>query len=271
MEAKIPLIVVEKQGAVGVAKFNEPERRNPLSTHPGGSEDQLCRALLDFENDEDVRAIVITGSGPAFCGGADIRTVGGSAYSIDERLRRAVANPNEGLTEDRSWALWNILERYSKPLIAAVNGFAIGGGWDLALWCDMIIADQSAVFQLRQMELGLIPIHASIFLTRILGPWKTSELVFTSKSLAAAEAERLGLVNSVVPDGTCLIEAIRIGEKVAEAPPLAATLAKQAIRRSIMNLGEWRSNQRDYLLLGFSESSNAAKAKWANELKSGPR
>jgi enoyl-CoA hydratase/carnithine racemase len=241
--------------------MNEPGRRNPLNTGPGGSEQQVAGALVDLEEDDSIRAVVITGAGSAFSAGADARSAGAKSYSIDEIIRRTVAEPNEP-DETRSWALWAVLDRYSKPLIAAVNGHAVGAGWEIAMWCDVVYADENAKFALTQINLGYLPVFASLFMTRTAGLYKTSELALSARFIDAAEAESLGMITRVVPAGTALEEARRFAEEVSERPPLVLSMVKTALRRGLTSQGEWRANQRDFVLMGMSDQAKAERNAW---------
>src|SRR5262249_46475783 len=138
------------------------------------------------------------------------------------------------------------------------NGLAIGGGWELALYCDIIIADEEARFRLVELELGRIPPHFALYGTRSAGRYKTSDLVFTGRWLSAREADDFGLVSRVVPAGTAREEALALAQHIAEVQPLVLKLAKQAIRRSLTTPLEWKRNHRDQLLLNLSDAGKAA-------------
>jgi enoyl-CoA hydratase len=262
LEETMSVVLVERLGRVAVVTLNEPERLNPLGTYPGGSEDHLKDALLDLEHDDEIRVLVLTGAGRAFSAGADLRNP--AEYTTDQRIEREIAEPLGQLTEDKSLALWFVLERYPKPIVAAVNGLAIGGGWELALYCDMIIVDEEARFRLAELELGRIPPHFALYGTRSAGRYKVSDLMFSGRWLSAREADDIGLVSRVVPAGTVLQEALSLAEHIAEVQPLVLKLAKQAVRRSLTTPLEWKRNHRDQLLLGLSD---AGKTAWREYLE----
>jgi len=263
------VIEVERDGAVGVITLNEPERRNPLNTGPGGSEQQLADALVELEDDTDIRVVVITGRGPSFSSGADARSAGAKSYTLDETIRRTVAEPNIP-DETRAWALWPVLDRYSKPLIAAVNGHAVGAGWEIPMWCDVVYADATATFALTQINLGYLPVFASVFMTRTAGLYKTAELALSARFIDAQEAESLGMITRVVPAGTSLDEARRFAHEIAQRPPLVLSMVKTALRRGLAAQGEWRMNQRDFVLMGLTDQSKAERAAWAQRFNRPP-
>jgi enoyl-CoA hydratase len=267
-EHEWPVVISQRFGHVGVITLNDPERRNPLNTSPNGSEQQLLEALLSLEADDEARVVVITGSGPAFCAGADVRSVGGAAYSRDQVIARTLSNTNI-LEEARTWALWSALERYSKPLIAAVNGFAIGGGWELALWCDVIIADETAQFSLAQINLGYLPVFASIFLTRTAGRYRTAKLALTGEFVSAAQAFEMGAVTEIVGSGESLTRARSIAEEMSARPALVLSSIKRAICRTVSVADEWRSNQHEFVLLGLSDASTAERQAWGAAFRAG--
>ena len=133
------------------------------------------------------------------------------------------------IDEERNWSMWYILDHCSKPLIAAVHGWALGGGWEIAMWCDLIVADTTARFAQNQIQSGLPPAFGMSYLARTVGRWRAAELIYTGKVIEAEEALRLGLVTKVVNEGTDVEEAIRLAETIAKHDPNALA----AIRRSL--------------------------------------
>ncbi|HET7444697.1 MAG TPA: enoyl-CoA hydratase-related protein [Solirubrobacterales bacterium] len=203
---------VDEHG-VGLARLDSPETRNALSLE---MREQLTSALEAFDADEGVYCIVVAGSDKVFAAGADIKAM-------------AVLEPGEPATPDGG-AFWRRLAALETPLIAAVAGYALGGGCELALACDMIVADDGARFGQPEITLGIIPGGGgSQRLTRVLGKQRAMELVLTGRRVDAAEARELGFVNRVVEGEGWLDAALELAGEVAEQPPLAARLAKQAV------------------------------------------
>ncbi len=209
-------ILIERDGAVAIATLNRPKQLNALSF---GLCKDLCLALEELDADDSVRAFIITGGERAFAAGADIKEM------VD-------ATPFAGTGHDRL-AFRDRINHLSKPVIAAVSGFALGGGCELAMSCDIIIASESAVFGQPEVNLGTIPGSGGTQrLTRIAGKHKAMELVLTGRFMDAAEAARCGLVNKVVPVEVLLDEARAMARTIAAKPPLAIRLAKEAILKA---------------------------------------
>jgi enoyl-CoA hydratase/carnithine racemase len=203
----------ERHGAVGVLRLNRPDARNALSPE---LMEELAAALERLDQDDEVRAIVLAGSDEVFAAGADIRTL------RDRSFGEALFHPTA--------AFWRRVAGCGTPLIAAVSGYALGGGCELALACDMIVADERAEFGQPEITLGIIPGGGGTQrLARVLGKQRAMELVLTGRRFTAKEAHAWGLVNRVVGGGAWLNEAIDLGRVVASAPPLAAKLAKRAV------------------------------------------
>ncbi len=209
-------IIIDRDGPVAVATLNRPKQLNALSY---GLCKDLCVALEELDADESIRVFVITGGDRAFAAGADINEM------VD-------ATPFAGRAHERL-VLRDRLNHLSKPLIAAVSGFALGGGCELAMSCDIIIASESAVFGQPEINLGTIPGSGGTQrLTRIVGKHKAMELVLTGRFMDAAEAQRCGLVNKVVPPEVLLDEAMAMARTIAGKPPLAVRFAKEAILKA---------------------------------------
>ena len=207
------LIKSEARGAVGIVTLNRPEALNALN-HP--LMDQLERALDVFAADESIRVVVVAGSERAFAAGADIKEMDKSSAA------EMAADPH--LTR------WDKLGQYPKPTIAAVSGFALGGGCELAMACDMIVASETAQFGQPEIILGVIPgAGGTVRLAKALGKARTMELVLTGKRLTAREAFEAGLVNRVVPVESYMSEALKLAEQIAGQPALAARAAKKSI------------------------------------------
>jgi len=210
-------ILVETRGAVGLITFNRPKALNALC-------DALVRELgaaLDaFEDDDTVGAIVLTGSERAFAAGADIKEMAGKSF-VDCYVEDFITDSWERVTTCR------------KPIIAAVAGFALGGGCEMAMMCDTIIAAESAKFGQPEITLGIIPGSGGTQrLTRAVGKAKAMELVLTGRMMDAAEAERGGLVSRVVPNDKLLEEALKIGAQIAGLSRPSVLAAKEAVNRA---------------------------------------
>jgi enoyl-CoA hydratase len=208
------LVVSEVDGPVATLTLNRPKALNALSPE---LIDELIAALAACDADEQVRAIVLTGGPRVFAAGADIKAM-------------ADASPVDMLTR-RSIERWSRIAATRKPLIAAVSGYALGGGCEVALMCDMIVASETAQFGLPEINLGIIPgAGGTQRLTRAVGPARAMELILTGATISADEALRYGLVNRVAPVESFLPEARRLARTVAEKAPIAVQLAKEAIR-----------------------------------------
>ncbi len=209
-------IIVDTDGAVAVATLNRPKQLNALSY---GLCKDLCLALEELDGDDSIRVFIITGSERVFAAGADINEM-------------VEATPFAGKAHERL-AFRDRINHLSKPMIAAVSGFALGGGCELAMSCDIIIASESAVFGQPELNLGTIPGSGGTQrLTRLVGKHKAMEMVLTGRFMNAAEAERCGLVNKVVPAEVLLDEAKAMAQTIAGKPPIAVRFAKEAILKA---------------------------------------
>ena len=210
-------ITAEKDGAVGVITLNRPDALNALS-EPLMIE--LTAALDDFEADGDIGCIVLTGSEKAFAAGADIKDMQSKTY-MDAYL------------EDFITQNWERVTRCRKPVIAAVAGFALGGGCELAMMCDFIIAADSAKFGQPEITLGVLPgAGGSQRLTRLVGKSKAMEMCLTGRMMDADEAERAGLVSRIVPADELLEETMKTAAKIAAMSRPAAMMVKESINRA---------------------------------------
>jgi enoyl-CoA hydratase/carnithine racemase len=203
----------ERQGAVGIVTLDRPERRNALSPQVM---EQLAAAVEQLDGDGEIRCIVIAGSDEVFAAGADIKAMAERSF--------------QDVIEHSTISFWQRIAACRTPLIAAVSGFALGGGCELALMCDMIVASESAEFGQPEITLGIIPGGGGTQrLARVIGKQRAMELVLTGRRIDAAEAQRLGFVNVVAPRNRWLEHAVELAEVVARRPPLAVKLAKQAV------------------------------------------
>jgi enoyl-CoA hydratase len=217
MAASYETILVETEGRVGVIRLNRPKALNALC-------DQLMQELgaqmLAFDADPGVGAIVLTGSEKAFAAGADIKEMQGRTYPA-------------AFQEDFIGAHWETVLRVRKPVIAAVAGFALGGGCELAMMCDMIVAADTAKFGQPEINLGVIPgAGGTQRLTRAVGKSKAMDMILTARMMDAAEAERNNLVSRVFPADQLVAEAVKIAARIAELSPVAVAMAKQAVNRA---------------------------------------
>jgi enoyl-CoA hydratase len=240
-------VIVEKDGAVGVVTLNRPQALNALSY---ALVKDLSLAMQELDQDGDIRVIIVTGGEKVFAAGADIKEIA-ERGPFDERIHERLAYRDQ-------------INRIAKPVIAAVNGFALGGGCELAMSCDIIVASESARFGQPEVNLGIIPGSGGTQrLTRVLGKHRAMELILTGDMLNAADAERLGLVNRVVPGELCLEEAKNIARKIATKPPLAIKAAKEAVLKSANSaLDEGLEFERKsfYLLFASEDRTEGMKA-----------
>ncbi len=209
-------IIVETRGHVGLITLNRPKALNALNAELIG---ELNQALDGYEADGDVRAIVITGSERAFAAGADVNEMSEKSF-ID-------------VVRDDFIAPWERVTRCRKPVIAAVAGYALGGGCELAMMCDTIIAAETAKFGQPEITLGTIPGSGGTQrLTRAVGKAKAMEMILTGRMMDAEEAERAGLVSRVVAAEDVVDEAVKVAERIADMSMPAVAMAKEAVNRA---------------------------------------
>ncbi|MCB8986962.1 MAG: enoyl-CoA hydratase/isomerase family protein [Ardenticatenaceae bacterium] len=206
-------ILTRTDGRVGIVQFNRPKALNALSRELMA---ETIDALVAFDRDPAIGALVITGSARAFAAGADIKEM--ATASVVAMLDNPFIN------------YWDELRKLSKPLIAAVSGFALGGGLELALACDMMVASETAVFGQPEINLGIIPgAGGTQRLTYAVGKALAMEIILNDRRLTAVEAQQFGLVNRVYPADTYLDEAIALAQQIASRAPVAVRVAKEAI------------------------------------------
>jgi enoyl-CoA hydratase len=209
-------ILVETHDAVGFIRLNRPQALNALNAALIA---ELGHALSQFDQDQKIGAIVITGSEKAFAAGADIKEMAGKSY-MDAYLGDFLAS-------------WDRVANLRKPVIAAVAGFALGGGCELALMCDFIIAADTAKFGQPEIQLGVMPgAGGTQRLARYIGKAKAMDLILTARMMDAAEAEGSGLVARVVPADKLLDEALAAAKKIASFSQPIAMMAKEAVNRA---------------------------------------
>ena len=206
-------VSVERRGAVGLARLDRPEARNALSAE---LMEELASICERWDEDPAVRCVVIAGGDKWFAAGADIKAMATRTFA------ETLASP--------SARFWPRLAALRTPLVAAVSGYALGGGCELALACDMIVASENAEFGQPEILLGIIPGGGGTQrLTRVMGKQRAMELVLTGRRIGAAEARELGVVTRLAPEDRWLDVAVGLATEVAQRPPLAARLAKQAV------------------------------------------
>ena len=210
-------LIVETRDHVGLIRLNRPDALNALN---GKLMDELAEALARFDADDHIGAIVITGSERAFAAGADIKEMQGKSFV-------------EAFREDFITANWEAVTRVRKPVIAAVAGYALGGGCELAMMCDFILCAENAKFGQPEINLGVMPgAGGSQRLTRFVGKSKSMEMNLTGRFMDAAEAERSGLVSRVIPTEKLLDEAVATAAKIAEKSLIAVMATKEAVNRA---------------------------------------
>ena len=208
------MILVETRGRVGLVTLNRPKALNALCDQ---LMTELGQAMAVFDADPAIGAIVLTGSEKAFAAGADIKEMKVRTYP-------------DVYKEDFIGKRWEAVLTIQKPVIAAVAGFALGGGCELAMMCDMIIAADTAKFGQPEINLGIIPgAGGSQRLTRAVGKSKAMDMILTGRMMDAAEAERSNLVCRVVPAADLVAEALKMGEKIASLSAPSVAMAKEAV------------------------------------------
>lgn len=210
-------IHVERRDAVGLVTLNRPQALNALNA---ALISELGAALDDFETDTAIGAIVLTGTDKAFAAGADVKEMVGKSYP-------------EIYMEDFITTGWERVGQCRKPVIAAVAGFALGGGCEIAMMCDIVIAADNAHFGQPEITLGTIPgAGGTQRLARFVGKAKAMDLCLTGRTMDAAEAERAGLVSRVVPAAELLSEALKIGERIAQMSRPITMMLKESVNRA---------------------------------------
>ncbi len=216
-------LLYEVRGNVAVVTLNRPERMNTLG---GSMKPDLGRAFLDYARaDGRVRAVLVTGSGErAFCAGADIK----------ERAGNQAIGTDYFVAQKATHDLFRDIEEFEKPVIAAINGVALGGGLELALCADIRLAAAGARFGLPEIKLGVIPAAGGTQrLPRLIGEARAKALILTADIVDAETALRYGIVSRVLPDAELMPAALALAQRIAEHPPLAVRFAKRAINRGM--------------------------------------
>ncbi len=210
------LVLAQTDGHVGVVTLNRPEVLNALSLD---LMKQLVDCLETFDNDPNIHVMVLAGSEKVFAAGADIGDMANA--SVVEMYER------------NQFARWMRIKRIRKPIIAAVSGYALGGGCELAMHCDLIVASESAVFGQPEINIGVMPgAGGTQRLTRAMGKFRAMDMVLNARFLTAHEAYQVGLVTRVVSKEQFLAEALRLAQEIAKRPPIALKLAKEAVLKA---------------------------------------
>lgn len=235
-------ILVETHGRVGLVRLNRPKQLNALNT---ATLSELADAISEHEQNPQIGAMVITGNERAFAAGADIA----------EFQQTTLAELMRGLRADQ----YEVLRKVRKPLVAAVSGFAYGGGCELAMICDLIVASDTAKFAQPEINLGIIPGGGGTQrLTRQMGKYLAMEVILAGRVLSAWEALQHGLVNKVVPVELYLEEALELAQTIAARAPLATRLAKDAVNRAQdLSLENGLGLERSNFLIAFGSEDKA--------------
>lgn len=246
-EQRYEFVLTSTEGRVGIIQMNRPKVLNALNA---GLMREIVEALQEFDANPEIGCIVLTGNERAFAAGADIGEMKESS-------------PSQMLTANNI-GRWDMIKRIGKPIIAAVSGYAFGGGCELAMACDMIVASSTAQFGQPEIKIGVIPgAGGTQRLTRAVGKYRAMEMVLTGDPISAQDAYQLGLVNRVVPPELCIREAARLAETIAERSPIALRLGKEAVNKSQeLSLAEGIEAERKlfYLLFGTEDQKEGMRA-----------
>ena len=242
------IVIVTREAPIATVQLNRPEVRNAISEQ---LMDALVKVLAGLDDDDAIRCIVITGSDRAFSAGADIK---------DNFVN---ATPVTMLDQDLT-SKWEAIRRIRTPIIAAVSGYALGGGCELAMACDIIVASESAQFGQPEINLGIIPgAGGTQRLTRTAGKYVANELILTGRLIKADEARAIGLVAQVYPAASWLEDAKALARAIAEKPPIAARLATEAVDlawNSTLDAGLEFERKAFYLLFATDDKKEGVDA-----------
>jgi enoyl-CoA hydratase len=240
-------ILVINEPGFAIIQFNRPDVLNALNMK---MMEETVDALEALDKDEEVRCIILTGNEKAFAAGADIKEMA-DATSVDMLIRD-------------QFARWDRIRKIKKPLIAAVSGFALGGGCEIAMTCDIIVASETARFGQPEINIGVIPgAGGTQRLTRAVGKYKAMEMVLTGAMISAEEALKWGLVNKIVPVEFFLQEAKNLAKEIASKPPVAVRLAKEAVLKAFdttIEGGLEFERKNFYLLFASDDQKEGMKA-----------
>jgi len=240
------IVSKETESKIAVVQLNRPQVLNALNFE---LMDELLHALQTLERDEEILAIVLTGNEKAFAAGADIKE-----FAARNSAQMLAENPLEK---------WQRIEKFPKPLIAAVSGYALGGGCELILMCDIVIASETAKLGLPEVNIGVMPgAGGTQRLTHLIGKFKAMELILTGRTIDAQEAFALGLVSKVVPAAEYLEEAKRVAREIASKSPIAVRAAKEAVLAALSGLEQGLAFERKsfYLLFDTEDKKEGMQA-----------
>lgn len=242
------IIVTEQyQPSIALIQLNRPKELNALNPQLMG---EVRDALLQLDKNDAVKVIIITGNEQAFAAGADIKQMADKT-AIDMHIMD-------------QFSTWDQIRKTKKPIIAAVSGFALGGGCEFVMTCDMVIASETAKFGQPEIKIGTIPgAGGTQRLTKAVGKAKAMELILTGRFLSAQEAHFYGLVNKVVPVEMYMHEAVELAKEIAQMPPIAVQLAKEAINRSFetqLDEGLMFERKNFYLTFASEDQKEGMKA-----------
>jgi len=231
-------IIYSRDGPVGIITLNRPETMNALTatTHR-----ELAQAIGEAAKDDSVRVIILTGAGKAFCSGDDVKALflSGEEHKVTKRSARLRMLHGENMATSGRWGGHSLME-INKPSIAAVNGAAVGYGCGLALMCSMRVASEKARFGEVFLKVGLMPDEGLIILPRLVGLGKAYEMLLTADIIDGREAERIGLVNKLVPHEDLMNETMELAHRIANKPPIAVELTMKGIHKGLnLNMEEF--------------------------------
>jgi len=240
-------LLVKKEGAIGIVQLNRPKVLNALNFEIMS---ELVSGLEELDRDAAVNVIILTGGERAFAAGADLAEMS-QTTPVDLLL-------------GRRFELWDRIRKISKPIIAAVSGYCLGGGNELAMNCDIVIASESASFGQPEVNVGIIPgAGGTQRLPRVVGKYKAMEMILTGKLISADEAYRIGLVNHVVPPESLMEEAKKIATDIASKPPISIRSAKEAILKAqdtTLEVGLEFERKAFYMLFATEDGKEGMKA-----------
>ncbi|BCU68152.1 enoyl-CoA hydratase [Sulfolobales archaeon HS-7] len=240
-------IELEERGKITIIYLNRPEKRNAINIKMA---EEIASVLTELNDNSNVRVVIITGKGGSFSAGADVKEM--YETQVEEIVRKG------------HMPLWNALRRFRKPVIAVINGVAAGGGLELAMACDIIIAEKGTKLGQPEINLGIIPgAGGTQRLTRTIGKYKAMKLVLTGELITAEEAERMGLITALTEPGKGLEEAIKLAQEITKRPSFAVELAKESVSKATeTNLEQGLDIERRnfYLTLTTDEGKEGMKA-----------
>lgn len=241
-------LLVSHDDATGIITLNRPEALNALNTKMVS---ELISALDEFGKDDGIRCVIIAGSERAFSAGADIKEM-------------AELGAIDMAKTEHFFPLWDKVGRFPKPIVGALSGFVLGGGLELAMSCDILIASETTQLGQPEIDIGVMPGGGGTQrLTRAVGKYKAMEMVLTGRRIGAEEAKTLGLVSRVVPKEAYLTESKRVATEISSKSPIAVKLAKMAVNKSFeMGLSQGLDFERElfYLLFASEDKSEGMKA-----------